>query len=220
MPQTTYFLRPKRRGINLSVTFYLIAINVVIFFVSLIIMYNNPDLIKYFAIQPLAILQLKNLWTIITSIFMHANLTHLLVNMISLMFIGNFVERIIGRKRYLVFYLLSGIIAGLFFVFISLALQSNLEIYAVGASGALFALGGLLAILTPKLRVLVFFIIPMPMWLAMIFLLGILWLLSITAGLPIGNLAHLGGLLCGLVYGIYLRKKFPTKTRRLAKMFN
>jgi len=214
----SYYVR-REKTINLNITLYLIIINAVVFVAASLILSQNPEFIKYLAIQPLAISQLKNLWTIITSMFMHANLTHLLVNMISLMFIGSFVERIIGRKRFVWFYIISGIIAGLFFVGISLALNSNVETFAVGASGALFALGGLLAILTPKLRVLVFFIIPMPMWIAMIFLLGVLWILSLTAGLPIGNLAHLGGLLCGLVYGIYLRKKYPRKTKRLSKFF-
>lgn len=89
---------------------------------------------------------------------MHGGLAHLLFNMISLFFIGNFVEKIIGRKRFFWFYLISGILAGLFYVILSYffgvgyigeKLFINPNIFAVGASGAIFALLGLLSLLTP-----------------------------------------------------------------------
>ena len=101
---------------------------------------------------------------------MHGNFTHLFVNMISLFFIGNFVEKLVGRKRFFWLYMLSGLFAGLLFVFLAYffgvselgaRIFGSPEIFAVGASGAIFALAGLLAVLTPKLRVYVFFIIPM-----------------------------------------------------------
>jgi len=125
--------------------------------------------------------------------------------------------------------MISGIFAGLFFVFLSYFFGSSElgarifgspEIFAVGASGAIFALAGLLAILTPKLRVYVFFIIPMRMWFAMVVLLGGFWLASFFGNLPIGNTAHLGGLLAGAGYAFYLRKKYPEKTRQLARYFS
>ena len=95
-----------------------------------------------------------------------------------------------------------------------------MNVYAVGASGAIFGLGGLLAILTPRLPVLVFFVIPMPMWMAMIALLGILWIFSLGLDIPIGNVAHLGGLLLGVAYGLYLKYKYPRKTQMISKYFS
>ncbi|HDL02289.1 MAG TPA: rhomboid family intramembrane serine protease, partial [Candidatus Pacearchaeota archaeon] len=106
-----------------------------------------------------------------------------------------------------------------FFVLIALASGTNLNVYAVGASGAIFALGGLLAVLTPRLPVLVFFVIPMPMWAAMGFLMFGLWALSLGLGLPIGNTAHLGGLIVGLGYGFYLKRKYPKKTQMISRYF-
>lgn len=204
---------------NLSITNWIIFINVVFFIFALILFSYNSELIDYVALKPANILGLKNIWTLLTSMFMHGNFSHLFVNMISLMFIGNFVEKVIGRKRFFWFYMISGLVAGLFFVSLAFIFKTELDIYAVGASGAIFGLGGLLMILTPKLPVLVFFIIPMPMWAAMLFLLFGLWIISSIAGLPIGNTAHLGGLVVGVIFGLYLRNKYKRKVSMLNRMF-
>jgi len=204
---------------NLSVTNWIILANIAVFIVVSLVVAQNQNFLDYIALKPSNILQGRNLWTLLTNMFMHGSFSHIFVNMISLLFIGNFVEKIIGRKRYFLFYIVSGLVAGLFFVFLSLIFKSDLNIYAVGASGAIFGIGGLLMILTPRLPVLVFFIIPMPMWIAMIFLLGVLWVLSYAAGLPIGNTAHLGGLLAGVIYGLYLKSKYKRKVMALNRMF-
>jgi len=208
-----------------SYTGIIILLNVLIFMLALVLGYStsipcSQTVCKSLAIQPATILEGKSLWTFLTSMFMHANLTHLFVNMLSLMFIGSFVEKLIGKKRFLWLYLATGIFAGIFFVAVSAITGTDLNVYAVGASGAIFGLGGLLAVLTPRLPVLVFFILPLPMWLAMIFLIGALWLLSLGTGIPIGNVAHLGGLLLGVAYGFYLRIKYPRRTKMVSRMFS
>ena len=211
----------KSRGILSTWTGKIITINVVTF-IGFLILQNFIDptkAVSLVALMPSMILASESLWTFVTSMFMHAGLGHLFVNMISLMFIGGFVEKLIGKKRFLGLYFASGIFAGLFFVLIALATGTDLNVYAVGASGAIFGLGGLLAVLTPKLPVLVFFIIPMPMWAAMGFLIVVLWVLSLGLGLPIGNVAHLGGLLVGLGYGFYLKRKYPRKTKMISRHF-
>jgi membrane associated rhomboid family serine protease len=58
----------------------------------------------------------------------------------------------------------------------------------------------------------------MPLWIGMIFMLGILWWASIGIGLPIGNTAHLGGLIIGLIYGFYLRKRYIKKITLLNRI--
>jgi len=170
------------------------------------------------ALRPSDILN-GHIWTFFTSMFMHVGFTHLFVNMLSLIFIGGFVEKLIGKKRYLWLYLGSGLFAGLFFVLVALMTGMDMNVYAVGASGAIFGLGGILAVLTPRLPVLVFFVIPLPMWVAMVFLIGVLWLLSASLGLPIGNMAHLGGFMVGLAYGFYLKQKYPRKASMISRYF-
>ncbi len=202
----------------------IILINVIVFFSFQVIrsFVNMPDLMlfSYIGIKPSLILSGKFLWTIIAHMFMHANFTHLFVNMISLAFIGSFVEKLVGKKRFLWVYFGGGLFAAVLFVIVAGITGADVNTLAVGASGAIFALGGILAVLTPRLPVLVFFIIPMPMWIAMIFLLGVMWLISITANVPIGNIAHLGGLILGVAYGFYLRKKYPRKTKMIARYFS
>jgi len=216
-----------------SMTTWLIIINVLVFIIafSLIVILGegfSEKIFSWIALQPTAFFS-GQVWQLLTSMFMHGNFTHLFVNMVSLFFIGNFIEKLIGRKRFFWLYMISGIFAGLFFVFLSYFFGNSVIgarifgsplVSAVGASGAIFALAGLLAILTPKLRVYVFFIIPMQMWFAMVVLLGGFWLASFFGNLPIGNTAHLGGLLVGVAYALYLRKKYPEKTRRLARYFS
>jgi len=213
-----------------SVTKWFIGINVLVFILALIFInfFDAEKVFIFLGIQPIAFFN-GAFWTLLTSMFMHANFTHLFVNMISLFFIGSFIERLIGRKRFFWLYMISGIFAGLLFVVLAyffgtsdlgMRIFGSPETLAVGASGAIFALGGLLAILTPKLRVYVMFVIPMQMWLAMTLLLGGFWIASIFWGLPIGNSAHFGGLLVGVGYGIYLRKKYPRKTAMLSSRFS
>lgn len=213
-----------------SVTTWIIFANIVVFIFALLFIgiFGTDKVLSIIALQPKAFFK-GAVWTLLTSMFMHGNFTHLFVNMVSLFFIGNFVEKLIGRKRLFWFYMLSGLIAGLFFVVIAyffgnteigMRVFGSPEIFAVGASGAIFALGGLLAVLTPRLRVYVFFVIPMQMWIAMVVLLVVLWAASVGAGLPFGNTAHLGGLLVGIIYAVYLKNRYRRKTALISKYFS
>ena len=122
--------------------------------------------VEYVAIQPNLFMNGKALWTLITSMFMHGGFFHLFINMFVLFQLGNLSEKIIGKKRFLWFYLLSGIFANLLFVILSFYFGNSSigerifgspNISALGASGAIFAIAGLLMILIPKLRFMIIF---------------------------------------------------------------
>jgi uncharacterized protein len=210
------------RKLFATYTGWIIFANVIAFILALVLMgyLGDERAISLIALRPATILSGMAVWTFLTSMFMHAGLGHLFVNMISLMFIGSFVERLVGKKRFLWVYFGGGIFAGILFVAVAFFTGVDMNVYAVGASGAIFALGGLLAVLTPRLPVLVFFILPMPMWAAMVFLMFGIWALSLSLGLPIGNIAHLGGLLVGLGYGAFLKYKYPRKTKMISRYFS
>lgn len=218
-----YQITPQKKNSiinNLSINTWIIITNIFLFILFTILISLKLIPIDFIALQPSNIINGKYLWTFITSMFMHGGLFHLFVNMFSLFFVGSLVQKIIGKKRYLYFYLISGLFAGLFFVLMSFIFPSDFNAYAVGASGALFGLVGLLVLLTPNLPVYVMLIpIPIKMKYAGPGLVFLLWLFSITANVGIGNTAHLGGLIIGLLYGIYLKQKFPNKTTKINNMF-
>ena len=225
-----YKIASKRRGILdfFSVTTNLIILNVLFFIIAMIwTIFVRANFFDYIALKPSNILQGKYLWTFLTSMFMHAGVLHLFVNMLSLMFVGNFTEKIIGRKRFLWFYLIAGLFAGLLFVGIEYLFPSGLDVGAVGASGALFGVVGLLMLLTPNLPVYIMFIpIPIKMKYAAPGMLLVLWLISLAPlafggeQILIGNTAHLGGLLVGIIYGVYLRNKYKRKVAFISKQFS
>ena len=218
-----YNLSPKKSLIfgNLSVNTILVLLNVILFFIFTILIASNLFSIDMVAIKPSNILVGNYIWTFLTSIFMHAGFFHLFANMLSLLFIGSLVEKILGRKRYFWFYMIAGLFAGLFFVLSSLFFSIDLDTFAVGASGAIFGLIGLLMLLTPNLPVYMMFIpIPIKMKYAAPAMLILLWFISIAGNVPIGNMAHLGGLITGLVYGIYLRNKYKKKTKIISNYFS
>ncbi|MDX9986557.1 MAG: rhomboid family intramembrane serine protease, partial [Dehalococcoidales bacterium] len=135
-------------------------------------------------------------WGLITRVFTHYDLFHLFANMFTLYFFGNYVLRLVGVRKFIILYLAGGILGGAFFVLLS---PYSL---AIGASGAVFALGGALAILVPNSRVIIFPLpVPMPLWIAVI---GGFIILSFMSG--VAWQAHLGGLLTGLVAGLIFKR--------------
>jgi len=206
---------------SLSVNTNLILLNLLAFIVFFILIATNERFLEYIALKPSNILQGKYLWTFLTSMFMHAGFFHIFANMFSLLFIGSLVEKLLGKRRYFFLYLISGLFAGILFVLSALFIPSDMGVYAVGASGALFGLIGLLVLLTPNLPVYVMFIpIPIKMKYAGPGILVVLWLISLAGNIPIGNVAHFGGLIIGVVYGIYLRKKYKRKTAMISRYFS
>ena len=159
-----YGFYPRKKSIFglLSITTTLIIINIFAFVLFTLLVFTNTLSVDSIALKPSNILQGKYLWTFITSMFMHAGLAHIFFNMFSLAFVGSFVERIIGRKRFVWFYLISGLIAGVVFVLLAGLFGNTLfgakifgspDIAGVGASGAIFGLLGLLAVLVPYSKV-------------------------------------------------------------------
>ena len=223
-----YNISQKRPSIffgGLGVNITIILINVALFFAFTFLLASGVLSIDDVAIKPSNILSGNYAWTFLTSMFMHGGFFHLFANMLSLLFIGSLVEKILGKKRYLLFYLMAGLFAGLFFVLASLIpiqfFSADFDAFAVGASGAIFGLVGLLMLLTPNLPVYVMFIpIPIKMKYAAPGILIVLWFISAAGNVPVGNTAHLGGLIAGLVYGFYLKYKFPNKTNMLSKHFS
>jgi membrane associated rhomboid family serine protease len=126
--------------------------------------------------------------------------------MITLYFFGSFLARLVGEARFLTLYFGGGVLGNILFIFLAYTLGIDFFATAVGASGAIFALGGALAVMRPKLRVFVFPIpVPLSLWAAVIG--GFIVLSILSFFLPIAWQAHLGGLVFGLVVGYFFRKR-------------
>tara|TARA_Y100000310_G_scaffold220270_2_gene221767 strand:+ start:5102 stop:5773 length:672 start_codon:yes stop_codon:yes gene_type:complete len=217
---------------NLSVTSWLILANVVFFVVAMIfLLIYGEQVFNYIALRPVDIIQGKYLWTFLTSMFMHAGFLHLFINMFVLFSLGSFCEKIIGRKRFFWFYIISGLVAGGLFVLLAglygegefgARVFGSVLIPAVGASGAIFAIAGLFMILLPKLKFSIIFLpfFSLPAYIMIPLVLFLTWGVSAGTGLPLGNTAHFGGFMAGVIYGLYLRKKYSRKVARLNRMIH
>ena len=143
-------------------------------------------------------------WRLVSSVFLHSGVVHLGFNMLSLYFLGSFVEAAFGRSRFLALYLLSGVSGGLAYLYFG-----GFNAPAVGASGAIFGLLG--GVLGYALRRGTF------SWQnPLIRQLLILLALNLYLGFSIPNIsntAHLGGLAGGFAFGwlvaptVYSRKR-------------
>jgi len=214
---------------SLSMVGWLILVNVVISFIAFISFIIFPESIDFFALRPSNILQGQGLWTLVLHMFVHGGFLHLFINMFVLFSLGGLSERIIGRKRFFWFYMVSGIFAGLLSAILAGVygfgfwekVVGSPDVYMVGASGAIFAIAGLFVMLLPKLRFMIIFLpfFSLPAYIMVPLILFLTWAASIFAGLPIGNVAHFGGFLVGIVYGYYLRVKYKKKIAILQRMF-
>ena len=146
--------------------------------------------------------------TLLTSMFMHGGLAHLFGNMLFLWIFGDNVENAMGRIRFLVFYLLCGLLAGLAHVFATAAFGGDPLIPSLGASGAISGVLGGYILLFPhrRVRVLVLrMITTMPAYMA----LGLWFLFQIVSGVGmlgggsqsggVAYAAHIGGFIAGVV---------------------
>ena len=196
-------------GFHLGPTGFLIVANILMFIVTVI----RPELVKPELVMSardglevrstLALVPgtfMERPWTLLTSMFVHASVWHIFANMFSLYFFGRLVHRLIGEGKFLIIYFLGGLLGGVFYV-----LMASSYSYAVGASGAVFAVAGVLTVLRPKLAVFIIPIpVPIPLWVAVIGGFLLLSLLSLWYG--IAWQAHLGGLVFGLMIAyIFLR---------------
>ncbi|EAR08194.1 rhomboid family intramembrane serine protease [Reinekea blandensis] len=147
-------------------------------------------------------------WRLGTSIFVHFGLMHLVFNSVSTLFLGRFLEPLLGHVAFIVVFLTTGLCASMAsYVF-------NKEVYSAGASGAVFGLFGLFIVLVlsnlvrPEVR---------NEWLKSI---GVILVINLGMGLvlPVDNAAHLGGLASGLVAGVIALPLIRARLRRMRSL--
>ena len=168
---------------------------------------SDPATGERYRVPGLGVTPLSVYLTLLTSMFMHGGLMHLLGNMLYLHIFGDNIENLMGHLRYLIFYLTCGVLASLAHVFASAALGADLLVPSLGASGAISGVLGGYFLLFPKrrVRVLIFrFIREVPalvaigVWFAFQ-LISSLGMFSGGEGGGVAYGAHIGGFVAGLI---------------------
>jgi membrane associated rhomboid family serine protease len=231
------------RDINRSqtaphVTRILLMINIIAFFVSILPEFSGgnwlaallglspsaplDEAVLNYGMIPYFILHGERLYTLFTSIFLHADIWHLGGNMLFLFVFGDNVEDAFGHVRYLAFYLLSGLAADAAFIWTQSFLGSinDLWVPAIGASGAIAGVLGAYFMLYPRARILslVFIgwvlIVPIPavLFLGFWFVYQLLYAVFALVGSEVAYWAHVGGFVAGTFFGLFWRGRRRIRT--------
>jgi membrane associated rhomboid family serine protease len=180
-----------------NLTLWIIAANVIV----LALEYIVPDSLIYLAMTPVLVLS-GFVWQPLTYMFVHDphNFTHILVNMLGLLFFGTAIEREMGSKEFLLYYLLTGFLAGLF-SFAAYLFLGGAYVPLLGASGAVFAVLVAYATLEPNSQIFIWGIIPVRAPVMVLGYAGIELLFQLMgSGGGVAHLTHLAGFAFGWLY--------------------
>lgn len=182
-------------------TFIVIGLNVVIYIVlNMFLLQNGIDVISHLDNSWMAVKLNGEYYRVFTSMFLHADIDHLLNNMFILFIIGKKYEEIEGKIRFVLVYFLGGILASI--ASLSYNMFMGNEIVSLGASGAIFALIGASVATVVKCRDKLRTVSKRQMILFALF--------SLYAGFrstSTDNIAHLGGFVAGFLIGLVISEK-------------
>lgn len=193
------------------VTTFLIAANVVVYLAQMAV----PSLALPFALWPLGAAAASGgqvgfqPWQLVSYAFLHGGLVHLAFNMLALYMFGSALEQVVGPRRYLTFYLVSVLAAGITQLLVTAA--SGTIYPTVGASGGVFGILLAYAVYFPRNKVaLIFLPIPIPARVFVVIYAAVELFLGVTGTQEgVAHFAHLGGLVGGgLMLAYWRRSRF------------
>lgn len=168
---------------------------------------------KWFALNPISGNDLNGqpfnfqIWQLITYQFMHGGFGHIFFNMFALWMFGGSIEDIFGSKKFLIFYLLAGISAGLFQLFITPILGASGAV-TIGASGSIFGVLIAYAMFFPDNLIFLYFLIPIKAKYLIGFLVVIEFFAVDSASSGVAHLAHLGGAFFAFLYIMFDKNSY------------
>lgn len=139
-------------------------------------------------------------WTVLTTVFSHADASHLLFNLFGLWVFGSAVEQVTGPVKFAVLYVLCGLAGSAGYV--AWALATGSPAGALGASGAVMGVAALYGMWFPRRTLMINLIFPMPAWMAVLAFIGLDIWGTFHGGGQVANAAHLGGAAFGLLAGL------------------
>lgn len=192
------------------VTRMLIMVNLIVFLVMWLSIFGlidssfTKDVEEKFAMPPYYVTRGEKVYTLFTSMFLHADWFHLLGNMLYLYIFGDNVEDVFGHMSYLVFYIVCGLAASFTYI-ISLQSLSSGDL-VIGASGAISGVLGAYLVLYPKARILTLIfpvVVPIPAIIFLGFWFVMQWLYVIfEVGGMVAYWAHIGGFIAGIILAL------------------
>ncbi len=181
---------------------WLLLVNIGIFVLDYVLRASRANLFFHnFALVPVQVMQTFAVWQLVSYLFLHSSISHILWNMLGLWMFGAPLERLWGTARFLRFYFTCGIFAGITVVVLAYIFGGT-EVPTVGASGAIYGILMAYGLMFPDQTILFGFLIPMKSKYFVMIIGAIVFLQSYSAtvgGQPNGVavVAHLGGLLAG-----------------------
>jgi membrane associated rhomboid family serine protease len=176
-----------------------------------------------FALIPLRVTHELTLWQFVTYMFLHGDVVHILSNMLTLYMFGNELERYWGAARFLRYYLITGIGAGV----CSWIVGPESSIAIVGASGAIYGILLAFGLLYPNRIIYLNLLLPIKVKWMVLIMGAVTFLFSITGGEPgVAHVAHLGGMLVGYLMlrgpewlGRYVMHREHRRREKLKRQF-
>ncbi len=174
-----------------------VAVYIVYFFGSWI---KGEPIFGSLELMPSAVIR-GAFWQPVTYLFLHSltSFTHILFNMLMLWMFGAPIEETWGTRRFLIYYFVCGIGAGICVVLVNLAF-GNPHQRVLGASGAIYGLLLAFGMLFPNQTVLMSFLFPIKAKYMVMIFGAIAFMSSFQSGSTVSNLAHLGGMIFGFAY--------------------
>ena len=151
------FLRRPFKYVDFHASLYIIIVNFLVYCMT----FFMPQLKYYLSLNAGLVVYRKMFWQFFTYMFVHGGFTHILFNMLGLVFFGMAVEKAIGSKEFLLFYLICGLFSGLF-SFIVYYFTGSYNVFLMGASGAIYAVLFAYAVCFPRSKLYVWGILPVP----------------------------------------------------------
>lgn len=154
------------------------------------------NITRIFGLTPLLVVAKFSLWQLVTYIFLHGGLFHLLFNMLALFMFGCELERIWGGRRFTKYFFITGVGAGICSVIVS----PMSPVVIIGASGAIYGILLAYGMIFPNRQVFLYFLFPIRVKYFVIIIGAIAFYSSITgAGAGVAHVAHLGGMIFGFI---------------------
>jgi len=192
--------RPFRYSYDNTV-FVLIGLNILVYIA--IQLFRDIPLVGYLSMNPIQVMH-GWVWQFVTYMFVHdpSGITHILFNMLALFIFGRQVEQQMGSREFLLYYFVSGILAGVFSFFIYV-LTGNPMVFLMGASGAMFGVQLAFAVFFPRSIIYIWGILPLraPVMVLGFSALSVVFMLT-GAGGNVAHITHLAGFGFGWLYFI------------------